>query len=596
MCGVVACKMESSPATEYLLGALRKLEYRGYDSVGIAIQTSSGEIARLRTIERIDALDDLARSWGGPSFGSAGIGHTRWATHGCVSEANAHPHADCTGRISLVHNGIVRNADELRCELIEAGHQFDSDVDSEVLSHLVEDEWRPDVDLVDAVRSALSRVDGTWGLAVFERDTSRIVVAAHRSPILLARSNHGAFAASDIAAIAEWVQEFRALDDGEVVELTSTDVDDDPLALAAAAGLRPCTWRAADVDLGSYTDYMAKEIDEQPAAVARLLDAIVGRIADGGLWTDLGLPDFTRMHVIGCGTSLNAGQVIANVLRDLGGIPAVCTVGSEAGREIAQGDALCLVLSQSGETADVLSALECPALTGLPRLALTNQAHSTLARQADAVVSCAAGPEIGVAATKTFVCQIVAGTAVMISALAAMDRIPASRARSLTEGLRRLPDELAAACATAKCLLPPVAEELTSATGFVFVSRGTGLPYAAEGALKLKELTYLWAEHYPAGELKHGPLALIGPGTPVVAIDSADPRLHTNLCEIRARGGHVLTVGGPGSTVPVVGDPGAPWGPLAASVPLQILSRTLALALRRDVDKPRNLAKSVTVE
>jgi glutamine---fructose-6-phosphate transaminase (isomerizing) len=595
MCGVVACSMKASPATDYLLAALRKLEYRGYDSVGIAIQTP-GEIARLRTTGRIDALDALAREWSGPSFGSAGIGHTRWATHGCVSEVNAHPHSDCTGRISLVHNGIIYNNDELRSELLAAGHRFASDVDSEVLTHLIEDEWLPGTDLLAAVRSALSRIDGTWGLAVIERETARVVVAANRSPILLARSPHGQFATSDIAAIAEWVQEFRALDDGEVIELTPSEAEGGPLTIAAAAGLRPCTWRASDVDLGDYTDYMAKEIDEQPAMVAGLVDAIVERVGNGGLWTDLGLPDFHRLHVIGCGTSLNAGHVIANLVRDVGRVPVTCTVGSEAGREIDQGHALCLVLSQSGETADVLSALESRALVGLPRLALTNQMHSTLARQADAVVSCAAGPEIGVAATKTFVCQIVAGAAVMIAAMVAMNRISSSVGHTLADGLRRLPEELAAACATAKYLLPPVAEELTSATGFVFIARGTGLPYAAEGALKLKELTYLWAEHYPAGELKHGPLALIGPGTPVIAIDSADPRLHTNVSEVRARGGHVITVGGPGSTVPVVREPGAPWGPLAASIPLQILSRTVALALQRDVDKPRNLAKSVTVE
>jgi glucosamine--fructose-6-phosphate aminotransferase (isomerizing) len=287
--------------------------------------------------------------------------------------------------------------------------------------------------------------------------------------------------------------------------------------------------------------------------------------------------------------------VIGNLVRRLGGLPVSFTVASEAAEEVVEPSTLRLAISQSGETADVLHALAYRK-TDEPILALVNSPHSTLARRADAFVTCAAGPEIGVAATKTFVCQVIAGAALMLSALVATKRLSTTSAAQLVGDLRRLPDRLTAACTVAKCLVPPSAEELSAASGFVFIARGSGLPYAAEGALKLKELTYRWAEHYPAGELKHGPLALIEAGTPVVVVDNGDPKLAANVAEVTARGGRIISIGPAGSTIPVLGDVGAPWGPLESVIPLQILARTLALALGRDVDKPRNLAKSVTVE
>ena len=595
MCGIIACRTHG-PAIDYLRIALRRLEYRGYDSVGVAVQTIAGDVARLRTVERIGALDRLVREWAGPQFDGVGIGHTRWATHGSVTEGNAHPHIDCTGQISLVHNGIIENAVSLRDALTGAGHRFATSVDSEVLCHLIEDERQRCGDLFEAVQIALTRAEGSWGLAVLEQGSGRIVVAAHGSPLLVAHTAQGDFATSDIAAVADWVEEFRVLEDGDVVDLTSTNRWSHRGAVTMPPATTRCTWRGRDADLNGYTDYTAKEIDEQPEVVTRVLDELGDGIANGTLWAGLGLLPFQRLHVIGCGTSLNAGQVIGNVVRRLGGIPVTCSVGSEAAEEIPQPDTLSLAISQSGETADVLHAVESRAVAESPLLALTNNSHSTLVRRADAVVTCAAGPEIGVAATKTFVCQIVVGAALMISALVAMDRLATTSAVRLVDDLRRLPDQLAAACTTAKCVVPPIAEELTTASGFVFIGRGTGLPYAAEGALKLKELTYRWAEHYPAGELKHGPLALISAGTPVVVIDNADPKLGANVAEVQARGGRIISIGSAGSTVPVVDSPHAPWGPLATAVPLQILARTLALALGRDVDKPRNLAKSVTVE
>jgi glutamine---fructose-6-phosphate transaminase (isomerizing) len=595
MCGIIACRTYA-PAIDYLLVALRRLEYRGYDSVGVAVQTTSGDVARLRTVGRIGALDREVREWAGPDLDGVGIGHTRWATHGAVSEDNAHPHTDCTGRITLVHNGIIENADVLRATLTAEGHRFASSVDSEVMCHLIEDQLQLCGDLFDAVQIALTRVKGSWALAVLEQGTARLVVAAHRSPLLIARTGHGDFATSDVAAVADWADEFRVLEDGDVVDMTSTNRWRNHGVDALPRPVTRCAWHGRDAHLNGYSDYMAKEIDEQPATAARLLDQIGRGIANGKLWTSLGLEAFDRLRVIGCGTSLNAGHVIGNLVRGVGGLPVTLSVASEAADDVLEPRTLRLAISQSGETADVLDAVGCRAAAPSSLLALTNNSHSTLARRADAVMNCVAGPEIGVAATKTFVCQIIAGVAVMISALVATNRLSATSASRLVDGLWRIPGQLAASATVAKCVVPPIADELTTAGGFVFISRGTGIPYAAEGALKLKEITYRWAENYPAGELKHGPLALIGSGTPVVVIDNADPKLATNVAEVRARGGRVISVGSAGTSVPVVGSSAAPWGPLESAIPLQILARMIGLTLGRDVDKPRNLAKSVTVQ
>jgi glucosamine--fructose-6-phosphate aminotransferase (isomerizing) len=598
MCGIVACRTHAqAPVIDYLLTALRRLEYRGYDSVGAAVRTADGEIARFRTIDRIGALDQVVRAWPGAALDGVGIGHTRWATHGLVSEQNAHPHTDCGGRISLVHNGIIENSDQLRMDLTVAGHRFSSDVDSEVLCHLIEDQLNTCEDLFDAVENALASLEGTWALAVLERGTGRLVVAANRSPLLVARTvDHGYFATSDIAAISDWTQEFRVLEDGDVVELDNGGRWRNRGKNAAPKALARCAWQASDARLNGYADFMAKEIDEQPEAVARILDSFGDGIANGSLWASLDLMPFDRLSIVGCGSSLHAGQVIGRFVRRIGGMPVTMSVASESSDDIVEPHTLRLAISQSGETADVLNAVAAKGLNDPMLLALTNNAHSSLARRANAVMRCQAGPEIGVAATKTFVCQIVAGVAVMTSALVSGRWLSAAAAARMVDDLRRLPDRLAAANTIAKCVVPQIAEQLMEANGIVFIGRGSGIPYAAEGALKLKELAYLWTEHCPAGELKHGPLALITQGVPVVVVDNCDPKLAANIAEVRTRGGNIITVGPTGSTVPVVSTPLGEWGPLESAVALQILARTMALALDRDVDKPRNLAKSVTVE
>ncbi|TQC47011.1 glutamine--fructose-6-phosphate transaminase (isomerizing) [Rhodococcus sp. WS4] len=594
MCAIVACRT-TAPVVCYLLAALRRLEYRGYDSAGISVMTSPGEMIRVRNVGRIDDLAREVRDW--PDQAGLGIGHTRWATHGGITESDAHPHTDCSGRVSLVHNGIIDNAEELRLELTRRGHVFSSLVDSEVICHLVEEELASTGDLLAAVQSAVARLEGSWAMAVADSTNGRLVVAANKSPLLVARSVLGDFAASDPAAFADWVDSYSVLVDGSVVELGAEFVWTDGDRVVAPPAPHGCAWRGADADLGGYGDHMGREIAEQPEAAARILDELDGGIADGSLWRNLGLGDFRQVEILACGTSLHAGLVLAGELNRFAHIRTVVSIASEVDVPEPEPGTLYLAISQSGETADVLRAIDRIGPRAESLLALTNNTHSTLARTAGAVVPCSAGPEFGVAATKTFVCQILAGSATVLSAMAATGRIDLLRAKELVEDLYRVPERLATALRISEQLLPELVLGLIDEPGFLFIARGSGLPYAAEGALKLKEITYRWAEYYPAGELKHGPLALVRPGTPVIVVDNGDPRLAGNISEVRTRGAYVTIVGRRGRTLPVLPDgPDEFYGPLESVIPMQLLARDLAIALGRDVDKPRNLAKSVTVE
>ena len=609
MCGIVAVRTAEHAET-YLLPALRRLEYRGYDSAGIAIGTPGGDTVVLRTVDRIDELARLVaehrRDAGldGQGLGGIGIGHTRWATHGGVADRNAHPHRDCSGRISIVHNGIIDNADELREELTATGHRFASDVDSEVVSHLVEVELGHGARLVDALERTVARLRGSWALVVLDAYSGRIVATASHSPLVLAQSAEGDFLASDAAALVQWADAYRVIPDGIVVELGDRVHWWREGERAAEPPLVPARWRPIDVEVGSHPDYMAKEIEEQPEIAAAVLDALLPRIASGALWDGLGLARFQRVTVIGCGTSLNAGCIVGAAFSGLGGVPHRPTIASETEGSLIEPGSLVLAFSQSGETADVLRAIERIDTARSPLIAITNNPYSSLARAASAVIDCAAGAEIGVAASKTFVAQVVTGVCLAISALVGTGRIAAARATRLAEELRRIPDLLAQSLAVSRLVVPTLVPSLRDASGYLFLGRGAGAVYAAEGALKLKELTYRWAEAYPAGELKHGPLALVEPGTPVVVVDDGDPRLEANIAEVAARGARVIRIGGSGATIPALGRsvavplPGGMdrWGPLEAVIPLQVLARELAVALGRDVDKPRNLAKSVTVE
>jgi glutamine---fructose-6-phosphate transaminase (isomerizing) len=598
MCGIIAARV-TDDATPYLLDGLERLEYRGYDSAGIAVRTATRGTETIRSVSRVGDLRTLVAARSGDPLTGIGIGHTRWATHGAVCETNAHPHRDCTGRLSVVHNGIVENADVLREQLRAQGHEFASEVDSEVIVHLIERALLVDPDLMLAVQITTAQLEGSWAIVVLDADTGRMVVAADRSPLVVSRAPRGDFVASDIGAIAEWAETFVALRDGDVVELGETWVWSSQGSIVPVPFPTPSPFAATALELGDHPDHMAKEIEEQPGVVATILDRIASRAVDGSMWVGLGLPGFHRVAVVACGTSLNAGQVIASALRGIGGVPTDIVVASEADQVVLAPDTLVVAISQSGETADVLRALD-RFDDRYPVLALTNNVHSSLARRADAVLDCHAGPEVGVAATKTFTAQVVVGVATMISAMAASGRIDLSRSRALIGDMQRLPNLLSASAAASADRIPLLVSSVQESSGFLFLGRGAGLPFAAEGALKLKELSYRWAESYPAGELKHGPLALVTDGTPVVVIDNGEHRIQANVAEVRARGGFVITIGGAGSDVPAIGrDRGqgmSLWGPLESVVPLQMLARELALQLGCDVDKPRNLAKSVTVE
>lgn len=604
MCGIIAARV-TDDATPYLLDGLERLEYRGYDSAGVAVRTAGGGTETIRSVSRVGDLRTLVAARSGDALTGTGIGHTRWATHGIVREANAHPHADCSGRISIVHNGIIENADRLRANLERQGHVFASDVDSEVIAHLVERALAVDPDLMLAVQIATAQLDGSWAIVVLDARDGRMVAAADRSPLVVARSARGDFVASDIGAIAEWCETFVALRDGDVVELGEAWTWSSAGVTVPVPFPTPAPFAGVALDLGDHPDHMAKEIEEQATVVSAILDRVARRAADGSMWVGLGLPGFHRLAIVACGTSLNAGQVIATALRGIGGVPTDIVVASEAEQAVLPAGTLVVAISQSGETADVLRALD-RFEDRHPVLALTNNVHSSLARRADAVLDCHAGPEVGVAATKTFTAQLVVGVAAAISALVASGRIDPARAAALVAELTDLPARIEHAAVVSADRIPLLVSSVREASGFLFLGRGPGLPYAAEGALKLKELSYRWAEAYPAGELKHGPLALVDESTPVVVIDHGEPRLQANIAEVRARGGFVITIGGEGSDIPALGRRAAgdlawgrstaPWGPLEAVVPLQMLARELALQLGCDVDKPRNLAKSVTVE
>lgn len=609
MCGIVgyAGREQAAPI---LLDGLQRLEYRGYDSAGTAV--CSGEHLQVR--KAAGRLEQLARLLERqPVAGVTGIGHTRWATHGSPADHNAHPHLDCTGRVAVVHNGIIENYLTLREELEARGHVFFSDTDTEVLPHLIEENYRGD--LLEAVRVSLKRLKGSWAVAVLHADEPGRVVAARKdSPLVVGIGRGANFAASDIPAILPYTRSVHVLDDDELAAITADDVtiiDGD--GRPREKRVLHVDWDAAAAEKGGYEHFMRKEIHEQPRAVrdtlAGKLDREQARIVLPGVTLDAGyVRDLRKVDVLAMGTARHAGLVGKTILEQVAKVPVEVDLAAEYRyREpLVDEGTMALMISQSGETADTLAAMREARARGARVLAITNVVGSSLAREADHVIYTVAGPEVAVASTKAYTTQLVAlyllagylglarGTADTAQVAELMDDLAALPAQ--LEAVLELEDQVAA-----------LAHRFAAGEHVFFIGRGLDAATALEGALKLKEISYIHAEAYAAGELKHGTLALITDGVPVVALATQRALLDkmlSNIKEVKARGASVLAI-----TVPEAEDvarvadatlflPPAKdlLMPVVSVLPLQMLAYHVARLRGCDVDKPRNLAKSVTVE
>ena len=612
MCGIVGY-VGSRDAVPVIVEGLRRLEYRGYDSAGIAVVTK-GALERRRSVGKLKNLEDsLAAS---PLAGDFGLGHTRWATHGRPSEENAHPHQDCTGDLVVVHNGIIENYLELKTRLAAAGHRFVTQTDTEVVAHLVESHYRGDLEA--AVRKTLQELEGIYALVFLHRDQPQKLVAARQGPPLVVGLGEGEhFLASDVPALLAHTRDFVFLDDGDVVTVTPQSARLTDLS-GRTVERKPqrISWDPVQAEKGGYRHFMLKEIHEQPRAVR---DTLLGRIGleEGDVHLEeLGsaadeLKRVRRVTLLACGTSWHAALVAKFLLEQVAQIPAEVDYGSEFRYRtpIVDRDTLAVAISQSGETADTLAAFrEAKRLGALP-LGICNVQGSMLTREAAGTLLTHAGPEIGVASTKAFTSQIVALSLLALHLGRLRGSLSAERCRALLHELAKVPHLM-----ERTLLLSPQIEELArtlaQASDFLFLGRGINYPIALEGALKLKEISYIHAEGYPAGEMKHGPIALIDERLPVVALcppGRTYEKMLSNVQEVKARGGRVLAVAAEGDQqlahvlephdvllqVPAVEEL---WSPLLMVVPLQLLAYHVAVRAGRDVDQPRNLAKSVTVE
>jgi len=613
MCGIVGVFRHEGSVLDALVEGLRVLEYRGYDSVGIgAIQ--DGEIVVRRKAGRIEELEGILAD-GGLDDVSVGIGHSRWATHGPPTDENAHPHSDASGDLIVVHNGIIENYQELREELGAQGVVFRSQTDTEILAHLISRSLGESGNLVEAVRAALARVKGYYAIAVLARTPEpRMVCAREGPPLCVASTDDGAFLASDVLAILPHTRRIAFLQDGDVAELEPGRVvvygRDGAVVERQATEIE---WEAEASDKGGFPHFMLKEIHEQPDVVARCmfgrLDEEAGDVhLDGALFADESLQALARVQVLACGTALHAGLVGRYQLEGLAGIPVDVDFASEFRyREpVVIPDTLALGISQSGETADTLAALRVARELGCAQAAICNSIGSSMVRESDASILIEAGPEIGVASTKAFVAMVTASYLLALRMGRARGRLGAEDVREHIAQLRQLRPSLEHLLARESVeRLRGVAERYASSKGFLFLGRGINFPIALEGALKLKEISYMHAEGYAAGEMKHGPIAMIEPDMTTVVVVNRDhvaEKVRYNIEQVRARSGPVICVGSEprcleladvAFEVPDIG----PWlSPILNSVPLQLFAYYVALARGCDIDKPRNLAKSVTVE
>jgi glucosamine--fructose-6-phosphate aminotransferase (isomerizing) len=613
MCGIIGY-IGSRPVVPVLLDGLRRMEYRGYDSAGVAVVSPEG-IALRRSAGKLANLEKELQ--GRPVDGLYGIGHTRWATHGRPTEENAHPHRDCTGRIVVVHNGIIENYLELKRELQSQGHDFQTETDTEIVAHLVEREMRGD-GLDAAVRRALVFLRGMFALVLVSvDDPEKIVAVRNGPPVIIGLGENEFFVASDIPAILAHTRDVVFLGDEEMAVITRSGVVfSDYTGRAVSKTTQRVLWDPIAAEKAGYKHFMLKEIHEQPSAAR---DTILGRVSlDRGriFLEDLAIPDeafraLERVSIVACGTSWHAGLVGKYLIESLARLPVEVDYASEYRyrNPIVAGRELTIVITQSGETADTLAALREARGKGALSVAICNVVGSMATREATGTVYTHAGPEIGVASTKAFTSQLVALHLLALYLAQVRGALTVSNIRAHIEELLQLPQLLERAL-QASAAVERTAERYYSRTDFLFLGRGINYPIALEGALKLKEISYIHAEGYPAGEMKHGPIALIDERMPVVALapdDHVFEKMLGNVQEAKARGGTVIaiTTDGADRLAPVLGPSDVSLAmprtstlltPVVMTVPLQLLAYHIAVRRGCDVDQPRNLAKSVTVE
>jgi glucosamine--fructose-6-phosphate aminotransferase (isomerizing) len=611
MCGIVGA-VAGRDVVPVLIEGLRRLEYRGYDSAGVAVLNGTGSIKRLRTVGKVRKLQDALDA--DPTHGPLGIAHTRWATHGVPSERNAHPHISKDG-IAIVHNGIIENHDELRDELKRAGYEFSSETDTEVIAHRIHYHLKVTGDLFKAVRATVAELEGAYALAVISQDDpDRIVLARQGCPVVVGLGEDENFVASDVAALLPVTRRFVFLEEGDVGEIHRTSfriIDRDGNTVQRREWLSEQSPDAAEK--GEYAHYMLKEIHEQPRAVAQTLEE---RVAGGKLLEAAFGPAaqavFARteaVRIVACGTSFHAATVAKYFIEQICRLPCWVEIASEYRyrNPVVPKNTLFVSVSQSGETADTLAALRLAKGAGyLSQLAICNVPESSLVRESELVMLTRAGPEIGVASTKAFTTQL-AALDMLVIALAKFHSADAERERGLVHRLLGIPS-LIESTLELDGTIRRLAERFADKHHALFLGRGAMHPIAMEGALKLKEISYIHAEAYPAGELKHGPLALVDEDMPVIAIAPNNDlleKLKSNLQEVRARGGELYVFADPESGmessegVTVIHMPRHVsyfQAPAVYTVPLQLLAYHCAILKGTDVDQPRNLAKSVTVE
>jgi glutamine---fructose-6-phosphate transaminase (isomerizing) len=608
MCGIIGY-IGMRGATPLLLEGLKRMEYRGYDSAGVAVMNGTGVETR-KAAGKISMLErSLAAS---PVEGDTGIGHTRWATHGVPNECNAHPHVDCKGDIAVVHNGIIENSGTLRKGLEARGHEFASETDTEVIAHLIEEAF--DENLEDAVIEALWQIEGTYGIAVVSsKDKNKIVAARKGSPLLLGLGDGEYYVASDVSAILAQTREVVYLDDGDVAVITRAGYTIlNQRAQQLERGVSKIDWDLDQIERGGFDHFMLKEIFEQPATVE---NAMRGRLLPdqgtsklGGLnMTDEELLRFDNILITACGTSWHSALIGEHMLESLARIPVEVEYASEFRyrNPVVSDKTLCIVISQSGETADTLAAMREAKSRGARTYGIVNVVGSTIARESDGGIYVHAGPEIGVASTKAFTSQVIALLLFTLK-LARLRNLSMVDGKEIIEELQKLPAKIQNVLDRAP-EIEKIAEDFKNAQNFLYLGRGYSFPTALEGALKLKEISYIHAEGYPAAEMKHGPIALIDESMPVVFVtphDSVFDKVVSNVQEVKARGGRVIAI--------TTRDEEALEGkldyefripetkdmltPVLASIPLQLLAYYIAVKRGANVDQPRNLAKSVTVE